>query len=477
MTSLAFGKKMADVCESKIDSYSCGEVLVIPSKKNDSLTSDIIKEALMDSEDEDTPREGETFRKRVKQSCKEGDITVCQKKSENLNQHNVSNTVSCNDQGRTDNEDSCSLSKSSLVRAASDDGIAPNRQQNIKKEIPSLQSEKGSQEMKQSQHQNQFLDQVDDSAELEVSSSEEGETDLKDDSSSEGGGIYLAEDRFDFYREFEMKVDMLEFCDMAVEESFDILFHHVSDLMISLSKDESGQNTANDDNQKNTMAKIEAEAEDISGDVKADDNQKNTMAKIETEAEDISGDVKADDNQKNTMAKIETEAEDISGDVKADDNQKNTMAKIETEAEDISGDVKADIETDTKLTQEDKQEDITENNSQSTSSVPQIQPGSGNDEYSIQDKVNLLSKIVPVVRDRFEDFISEVSGKLNKITDLNTIPQVNLFVFCDCIEILTNMTATKSALKLVRHPIQDIMFFHRDYFNLMSSFTGFTGNK
>ena len=429
MTSLAFGKKMADVCESKIDSYSCGEVLVIPSKKNDSLTSDIIKEALMDSEDEDTPREGETFRKRVKQSCKEGDITVCQKKSENLNQHNVSNTVSCNDQGRTDNEDSCSLSKSSLVRAASDDGIAPNRQQNIKKEIPSLQSEKGSQEMKQSQHQNQFLDQVDDSAELEVSSSEEGETDLKDDSSSEGGGIYLAEDRFDFYREFEMKVDMLEFCDMAVEESFDILFHHVSDLMISLSKDESGQNTANDDNQKNTMAKIEAEAEDISGDVKADDNQK------------------------------------------------NTMAKIETEAEDISGDVKADIETDTKLTQEDKQEDITENNSQSTSSVPQIQPGSGNDEYSIQDKVNLLSKIVPVVRDRFEDFISEVSGKLNKITDLNTIPQVNLFVFCDCIEILTNMTATKSALKLVRHPIQDIMFFHRDYFNLMSSFTGFTGNK
>jgi hypothetical protein len=453
MTSLAFGKKMADVCESKIDSYSCGEVLVIPSKKNDSLTSDIIKEALMDSEDEDTPREGETFRKRVKQSCKEGDITVCQKKSENLNQHNVSNTVSCNDQGRTDNEDSCSLSKSSLVRAASDDGIAPNRQQNIKKEIPSLQSEKGSQEMKQSQHQNQFLDQVDDSAELEVSSSEEGETDLKDDSSSEGGGIYLAEDRFDFYREFEMKVDMLEFCDMAVEESFDILFHHVSDLMISLSKDESGQNTANDDNQKNTMAKIEAEAEDISGDVKTDDNQKNTMAKIETEAEDISGDVKADDNQK------------------------NTMAKIETEAEDISGDVKADIETDTKLTQEDKQEDITENNSQSTSSVPQIQPGSGNDEYSIQDKVNLLSKIVPVVRDRFEDFISEVSGKLNKITDLNTIPQVNLFVFCDCIEILTNMTATKSALKLVRHPIQDIMFFHRDYFNLMSSFTGFTGNK
>ena len=444
---------MADVCESKIDSYSCGEVLVIPSKKNDSLTSDIIKEALMDSEDEDTPREGETFRKRVKQSCKEGDITVCQKKSENLNQHNVSNTVSCNDQGRTDNEDSCSLSKSSLVRAASDDGIAPNRQQNIKKEIPSLQSEKGSQEMKQSQHQNQFLDQVDDSAELEVSSSEEGETDLKDDSSSEGGGIYLAEDRFDFYREFEMKVDMLEFCDMAVEESFDILFHHVSDLMISLSKDESGQNTANDDNQKNTMAKIEAEAEDISGDVKADDNQKNTMAKIETEAEDISGDVKADDNQK------------------------NTMAKIETEAEDISGDVKADIETDKKLTQEDKQEDITENNSQSTSSVPQIQPGSGNDEYSIQDKVNLLSKIVPVVRDRFEDFISEVSGKLNKITDLNTIPQVNLFVFCDCIEILTNMTATKSALKLVRHPIQDIMFFHRDYFNLMSSFTGFTGNK
>ena len=396
---------MADVCESKIDSYSCGEVLVIPSKKNDSLTSDIIKEALMDSEDEDTPREGETFRKRVKQSCKEGDITVCQKKSENLNQHNVSNTVSCNDQGRTDNEDSCSLSKSSLVRAASDDGIAPNRQQNIKKEIPSFQSEKGSQEMKQSQHQNQFLDQVDDSAELEVSSSEEGETDLKDDSSSEGGGIYLAEDRFDFYREFEMKVDMLEFCDMAVEESFDILFHHVSDLMISLSKDESGQNTANDD------------------------------------------------------------------------NQKNTMAKIETEAEDISGDVKADIETDTKLTQEDKQEDITENNSQSTSSVPQIQPGSGNDEYSIQDKVNLLSKIVPVVRDRFEDFISEVSGKLNKITDLNTIPQVNLFVFCDCIEILTNMTATKSALKLVRHPIQDIMFFHRDYFNLMSSFTGFTGNK
>jgi hypothetical protein len=453
MTSLAFGKKMADVCESKIDSYSCGEVLVIPSKKNDSLTSDIIKEALMDSEDEDTPREGETFRKRVKQSCKEGDITVCQKKSENLNQHNVSNTVSCNDQGRTDNEDSCSLSKSSLVRAASDDGIAPNRQQNKKKEIPSLQSEKGSQEMKQSQHQNQFLDQVDDSAELEVSSSEEGETDLKDDSSSEGGGIYLAEDRFDFYREFEMKVDMLEFCDMAVEESFDILFHHVSDLMISLSKDESGQNTANDDNQKNTMAKIEAEAEDISGDVKADDNQKNTMAKIETEAEDISGDVKADDNQK------------------------NTMAKIETEAEDISGDVKADIETDKKLTQEDKQEDITENNSQSTSSVPQIQPGSGNDEYSIQDKVNLLSKIVPVVRDRFEDFISEVSGKLNKITDLNTIPQVNLFVFCDCIEILTNMTATKSALKLVRHPIQDIMFFHRDYFNLMSSFTGFTGNK
>ena len=453
MTSLAFGKKMADVCESKIDSYSCGEVLVIPSKKNDSLTSDIIKEALMDSEDEDTPREGETFRKRVKQSCKEGDITVCQKKSENLNQHNVSNTVSCNDQGRTDNEDSCSLSKSSLVRAASDDGIAPNRQQNKKKEIPSLQSEKGSQEMKQSQHQNQFLDQVDDSAELEVSSSEEGETDLKDDSSSEGGGIYLAEDRFDFYREFEMKVDMLEFCDMAVEESFDILFHHVSDLMISLSKDESGQNTANDDNQKNTMAKIEAEAEDISGDVKADDNQKNTMAKIETEAEDISGDVKADGNQK------------------------NTMAKIETEAEDISGDVKADIETDTKLTQEDKQEDITENNSQSTSSVPQIQPGSGNDEYSIQDKVNLLSKIVPVVRDRFEDFISEVSGKLNKITDLNTIPQVNLFVFCDCIEILTNMTATKSALKLVRHPIQDIMFFHRDYFNLMSSFTGFTGNK
>jgi hypothetical protein len=453
MTSLAFGKKMADVCESKIDSYSCGEVLVIPSKKNDSLTSDIIKEALMDSEDEDTPREGETFRKRVKQSCKEGDITVCQKKSENLNQHNVSNTVSCNDQGRTDNEDSCSLSKSSLVRAASDDGIAPNRQQNKKKEIPSLQSEKGSQEMKQSQHQNQFLDQVDDSAELEVSSSEEGETDLKDDSSSEGGGIYLAEDRFDFYREFEMKVDMLEFCDMAVEESFDILFHHVSDLMISLSKDESGQNTANDDNQKNTMAKIEAEAEDISGDVKADDNQKNTMAKIETEAEDISGDVKADGNQK------------------------NTMAKIETEAEDISGDVKADIETDKKLTQEDKQEDITENNSQSTSSVPQIQPGSGNDEYSIQDKVNLLSKIVPVVRDRFEDFISEVSGKLNKITDLNTIPQVNLFVFCDCIEILTNMTATKSALKLVRHPIQDIMFFHRDYFNLMSSFTGFTGNK
>ena len=429
MTSLAFGKKMADVCESKIDSYSCGEVLVIPSKKNDSLTSDIIKEALMDSEDEDTPREGETFRKRVKQSCKEGDITVCQKKSENLNQHNVSNTVSCNDQGRTDNEDSCSLSKSSLVRAASDDGIAPNRQQNKKKEIPSLQSEKGSQEMKQSQHQNQFLDQVDDSAELEVSSSEEGETDLKDDSSSEGGGIYLAEDRFDFYREFEMKVDMLEFCDMAVEESFDILFHHVSDLMISLSKDESGQNTANDDNQKNTMAKIEAEAEDISGDVKADDNQK------------------------------------------------NTMAKIETEAEDISGDVKADIETDKKVTQEDKQEDITENNSQSTSSVPQIQPGSGNDEYSIQDKVNLLSKIVPVVRDRFEDFISEVSGKLNKITDLNTIPQVNLFVFCDCIEILTNMTATKSALKLVRHPIQDIMFFHRDYFNLMSSFTGFTGNK
>jgi hypothetical protein len=423
MTSLAFGKKMADVCESKIDSYSCGEVLVIPSKKNDSLTSDIIKEALMDSEDEDTPREGETFRKRVKQSCKEGDITVCQKKSENLNQHNVSNTVSCNDQGRTDNEDSCSLSKSSLVRAASDDGIAPNRQQNKKKEIPSLQSEKGSQEMKQSQHQNQFLDQVDDSAELEVSSSEEGETDLKDDSSSEGGGIYLAEDRFDFYREFEMKVDMLEFCDMAVEESFDILFHHVSDLMISLSKDESGQNTANDDNQKNTMAKIEAEAEDISGDVKADDNQKNTMAKIETEAEDISGDVKADGNQK------------------------NTMAKIETEAEDISGDVKADIETDKKLTQEDKQEDITENNSQSTSSVPQIQPGSGNDEYSIQDKVNLLSKIVPVVRDRFEDFISEVSGKLNKITDLNTIPQVNLFVFCDCIEILTNMTATKSALK------------------------------
>jgi hypothetical protein len=42
------------------------------------------------------------------------------------------------------------------------------------------------------------------------------------------------------------------------------------------------------------------------------------------------------------MTKIETEAEDISGDVKADDNQKNTMAKIETEAEDISGDVKAD---------------------------------------------------------------------------------------------------------------------------------------
>ena len=439
---------MADVCESKIDSYSCGEVLVIPSKKNDSLTSDIIKEALMDSEDEDTPREGETFRKRVKQSCKEGDITVCQKKSENLNQHNVSNTVSCNDQGRTDSEDSCSLSKNSLVRAASDDGIALNRQQDIKKEIPSFQSEKRSQEMKQSQHQNQFLDQVDDSAELELSSSEEGETDLKDDSSSEGGGIYLAEDRFDFYREFEMKVDMLEFCDMAVEESFDILFHHVSDLMISLSKDESGQNTANDD------------------------NQKNTMTKIETEAEDISGDVKADDNQKNTMAKIETEAEVISGDVKADDNQKNTMAKIETEAEDISGDVKADIETDKKLTQEDKQEDITESNSQSTSSVPQIQPGSGNDEYSIQDKVNLLSKIVPVVRDRFEDFISEVSGKLNKITDLNTIPQVNLFVFCDCIEILTNMTATKSALKLVRHPIQDIMFFHRDYFNLMSSFTG-----
>jgi hypothetical protein len=448
MTSLAFGKKMADVCESKIDSYSCGEVLVIPSKKNDSLTSDIIKEALMDSEDEDTPREGETFRKRVKQSCKEGDITVCQKKSENLNQHNVSNTVSCNDQGRTDSDDSCSLSKNSLVRAASDDGIALNRQQDIKKEIPSFQSEKGSQEMKQSQHQNQFLDQVDDSAELELSSSEEGETDLKDDSSSEGGGIYLAEDRFDFYREFEMKVDMLEFCDMAVEESFDILFHHVSDLMISLSKDESGQNTANDD------------------------NQKNTMTKIETEAEDISGDVKADDNQKNTMAKIETEAEVISGDVKADDNQKNTMAKIETEAEDISGDVKADIETDKKLTQEDKQEDITESNSQSTSSVPQIQPGSGNDEYSIQDKVNLLSKIVPVVRDRFEDFISEVSGKLNKITDLNTIPQVNLFVFCDCIEILTNMTATKSALKLVRHHIQDIMFFHRDYFNLMSSFTG-----
>jgi hypothetical protein len=60
----------------------------------------------------------------------------------------------------------------------------------------------------------------------------------------------------------------------------------------------------------------------------------------------------------------------------------------------------------------------------------EIKPGSGNDEYSIQDKVNLLSKIVPVVRDRFEDFISEVSGKLNKITDLNTIPQVNLFVFC-----------------------------------------------
>jgi len=187
MTSLAFGKKMADVCESKIDSYSCGEVLVIPSKKNDSLTSDIIKEALMDSEDEDTHREGETFRKRVKQSCKEGDITICKKKSENLNQHNVSNIASCNDQERTDNEDSCSLSKSSLVRAASDDGIALNRQQDITKEIPSVQSEKGSQEMKHNRHQNQYLD---DCAELEFSSSEEGETDLKDDSSFPSGPAY-----------------------------------------------------------------------------------------------------------------------------------------------------------------------------------------------------------------------------------------------------------------------------------------------
>jgi hypothetical protein len=89
--------------------------------------------------------------------------------------------------------------------------------------IPSFQSEKGSQEMKQSQHQNQFLDQVDDSAELELSSSEEGETDLKDDSSSEGGGIYLAEDRFDFYREFEMKVDMLEgHCVFLIVICFDV---------------------------------------------------------------------------------------------------------------------------------------------------------------------------------------------------------------------------------------------------------------
>ena len=420
MTSLAFGKKMADVCESKIDSYSCGEVLVIPSKKNDSLTSDISKEALMDSEDEDTPREGETFRKRVNQSCKEGDM-ICKNKSGNLNQHNVSNIVSCNDQGRTDNEDSCSLSKSSLVRAASDDGISLNRQQDIKKEIPSFQSEKGSQEVKQSQHQNQYLGDI---AELECSSSEERETDLKDDSSLEGEEIYLAEDRFDFCREFEMKVDMVEFCDMAVEESFDILFHHMSDLIISISKDESGQTTGNDDNQKNTMSKIETETEDISSDIKADDNQKNTMAKIETETEDIYSDVKADDNQKNTMAKIQTEAEDISGHVKADDNQKNTMDKLETEAEDKSGDVKADIETDKKQTQEDKQNDVTENSSQSTSSMPQLQPG--NDEYSIQDKVNLLSKIVQVVRDRFEDFISEVSGKLNKVTDL----QFHKLIYC-----------------------------------------------
>ncbi|CAC5416956.1 unnamed protein product [Mytilus coruscus] len=198
---------------------------VIPSKKTDSLVGYVIQHALMDS-DEDVPETGDEFWKPVSQTCyKEvGDISVCTTEATygnlNLNRHNVSN-VSCSSSQRiSDNEDSSNLDRSSLRKAVSDESIAFKRHEIMKKEMPdelfpNFQSEKSSPEIKRDRDRRQAIDE---SAEFESSSSEEEEIDPE-------------EDKFDFFREFELKVDVLEYCDMAVEESFEMLKLHVLDLV------------------------------------------------------------------------------------------------------------------------------------------------------------------------------------------------------------------------------------------------------
>ncbi|XP_052065899.1 uncharacterized protein LOC127705606 [Mytilus californianus] len=210
---------MADV----LDTDSSEDV--IPSKQTDSLVGYVIQHALMDS-DEDVPETGDEFWKPVSGICyKEvGDISVCATEvtygNLNLNRHNVSNVSCSSSQKISDNEDSSNVDKSSLRKAVSDESIILKRHEIMKKEMPeelfpNFQSEKSSPEIKRDLDRRRALDE---SAEFESSSSSEEE-------------IEPEEDKFDFFREFELKVDVLEYCDMAVEESFEMLKLHVLDLV------------------------------------------------------------------------------------------------------------------------------------------------------------------------------------------------------------------------------------------------------
>ncbi|XP_063398581.1 uncharacterized protein LOC134683306 isoform X2 [Mytilus trossulus] len=105
----------------------------------------------------------------------------------------------------------------------------------MKKEIPdelfpNFQSEKSSPEIKRERDRRHALDE---SAEFESSSSEEE--------------IDPEEDKFDFFREFELKVDVLEYCDMAVEESFEMLKLHILDMVdMSKEKEIDGEQVTNE---------------------------------------------------------------------------------------------------------------------------------------------------------------------------------------------------------------------------------------
>lgn len=338
---------------------------VIHSKKSEDLIGYVIESDILEKNDS-IPEDGDEFWKPVTSECfKECDISSCHEVNVNLNRYEGSD-ASCNKSGSEIEY----FEQNSMRKAISDDSIAFKRHEHKKKEIPdgivlpTSFSEKTSPEMDKNVQYH-----FDDSAGFESASSEDD------------GEFENDEERFDFFREYEIKVDMLEYCDMAVDESFEVLKQHVLDL-IEIPGIQSAlcvgkhMNTANTKVEESTQDKEETDTH---------------VGEPDKDKEETDTHVEEPDQGKE---ETDTHAEEFANDKEANEHSSTSHG---TKMKLSHG-----VTTDPKRTEYIKRDD-----SNDKATLPPIS------RSNIHHKATVIADALCLLRNRFERFIAEVSGMLS----------------------------------------------------------------